>query len=784
MRSPERIPIEGLPPVDLATLDVLPDPAWVTTPAERFAYFNAAWLGLIGSGERYADKDTFYERLHPDDRAVLKDAWETAREQKAPFAVDCRIRLRDGDHHWFLLRAIPVGEAWLGTAIDVDAERRAREALIAAESRARTIADAMPQLTGITDAAGRVLWVNDKHVAYTGQPSDEVLGEGWTTIVHPEDVLPMLDGWRNALASGEPFETQYRLRRFDGAYRWFLNRSVPVRDGNGKITSWIGTATDIDARKRAEDALRIVVEASLAFSETLDAAVALQRLADVVAAHVADWCGVSIFDAAGRLQPVAIAHRDPSRVRVIKDYMRRYPSRDDDAGTIVATTGIPVRIDPIVPEMYDAIDDPAQRAEAKALALRAILYVPLGDKTEPLGVLSLALSETDRSFTDEDQQLATLIAQRASIAVANARLYERQSQVARTLQSAFLPPALPRTDGIAFDAIYTAGTRDLTIGGDWYDAFALENGTIAFSVGDVAGRGLDAAVPMGKMRQTFRALGAVDADPTWSLSVADAVLRREHPDIFVTAFVATFDPHAGLLTHANAGHPAPFLREADGTLTRIEAPGVPLGLGALAEQRNEERTLHSGDLLVAFTDGLIETTRDIAEGEERVASALAHPAFAICSEPAALLSALIVPDEPGDDIAILALRVGRGADWTFDAARPRRAQAARGAFVRRLVEAGVGERARDACETIFGELIGNVARYTPGPVDVALRRSDGRFRLAALDRGPGFRWDEHLPADQFAESGRGLFIIGRLGSAVRAEYLPGFGSYIELTLPT
>jgi serine phosphatase RsbU (regulator of sigma subunit)/anti-sigma regulatory factor (Ser/Thr protein kinase) len=529
--------------------------------------------------------------------------------------------------------------------------------------------------------------------------------------------------------------------------------------------------------------LRVVVEAGSAFADTLDASVALQRLADVVAAHVADWCGVHVYDPSGELQPVAIAHRDPHKVRFVREYLRNYPIRGDEAGGLVAATGVSVRIDRITPEMYDAIDDPAQRAQAESLGLRSVLYVPLGDERERYGVLSLALAESDRGFTDEDQQLATLVAQRASIAVAHARLYERQSAIVRTLQSAFLPPALPHADGVAFDAVYAPGTRDLTIGGDWYDAFPLENGTIAFSVGDVAGRGLEAAVPMGKMRQTFRALGVVDGDPAWSISVADTVLRREHPDVFVTAFVALYDPRTHLLCYANAGHPAPFVRGADGSVTRIEAAGVPLGLGAFDSPRTLERGLHAGDLLVTFTDGLIESTHDIEAGERRVAEALAHPAFGFCSEPAALLRTMVVPDEPGDDIAILAMRVGAGADWSFDASRPRASQAARKAFVRRLADARIGEEDRVACEIVFGELVGNVARYTPGRVDIALRREGAQLHLAALDRGPGFRWDDNPPADQLAESGRGLFLIGTLGREVRAEYLPGFGSYVEVTLP-
>lgn len=783
---PERLP-DGLPPIDLATLDLLPDPAWVAPAAPGVAYFNAAWLELTGARDRAGSSQDVLAFVHPDQRDGVLPAWAESLRRGERFAEHYRVRRADGAYRWFLMRGVPIVQdgdlvGWLGSLVDIHAERMTRDELVAAEARARSIANAIPQLIGITAPDGNVVSVNDTHVAYTGKPVEEVRAAGWTSLIHPDDLDGLVASWQNAVRTGEPYDTQYRLRRRDGAYRWFLNKATPVRDEAGAITAWIGTATDIDERKRAEDALRVVIEATSAFSATLDTGVALQRLADICATYLADWCGVYVYDAAGALKPVAIAHMDPSRVRFVREFIRRYPGRDDDVASVVAATGVPIRIDRISDAMYDVIEDREQRELAKSLGLRAILYVPLGVDDERYGVFSLAISESDRAFTDEDQQLATLIAQRASIAVGNARLYERQRQVARTLQAAFLPPALPHADGVRFDAAYVPGTRDLTIGGDWYDAFPYAEHAFAFSIGDVAGHGLEAAVPMGKMRQTFRALAAIETDPARALGGADAVLRGEHPDIFVTAFVASFDVRTGMLHYANAGHPSPFVRSADGGSFRLQAGGIPLGLGAFGELRSQEASLRRGDLLVAFTDGLIEATHDIDEGERAVAAALAHPAFAFCSEPAALLRAMVVPALPGDDIAILTLRAGGGADWSFDANDARAAQAARGAFVARLAEEGAGAEDRLAFETVFGELVGNAARYTPGPLDLALRREPERLVLLALDRGPGFDWSAALPRDAYAESGRGLFLIEALARGVRSEHVAGYGTYTEVVL--
>ncbi len=776
----------GLPPVDLATLDLLPDPAWVTPAETGTAYFNAAWMALTGVTSRTASLPEFLSFVHSDDRARLQADWREARDHGSAYTSHYRVRRADGCYRWFVARAVSVmvdgGVAgWIATIVDVDAERRLHDDLVASESHARALADSLPQLVGVTTPDGELVSVNQTYTAYTGLTIEQARNTSWTATIHPDDVESMVRDWRAAVVRAEPYETQYRLRRRDGAYRWVLNRATPIRDGSGAITAWIGTATDIDERKRAEDALRVVVEADALFAGTLETATALQQLADIAVRHLADWCGVYVYDAERRLRPLAIAHADPTRVRFVREYLRRYPIRPEDGVAGVAASGVPERVDDITPEMFDVIPDPEQRALARSLGLRAVMNVPLAVGEARFGALSLALAESHRAFTDDDQRLATLIAQRASIALSNARLFERQREVARTLQASFLPADLPRVDGVAFDAVYAPGTRDLTVGGDWYDAFAYDGSTLGFSVGDVAGRGLDAAVTMGKMRQTFRALADVERDPARVLAVGDGVLRREHPDVFVTAFVAVYEPATGALRYANAGHPAPCVRAPDGRLRRLAAAGVPLGLAALDAPTAREDALAPGDLLVAFTDGLIEATHDIDEGERRVAEALAHPAFALCATPAALLRALIVPGVPEDDVAILTARVGPGADWSFDANDGAQAQAAREAFVARLAAAGVGREEWLAAEIVFGEIVGNVARYTPGPVDLALRGDGSRLVLAALDRGPGFVWRAMRPADD-SESGRGLFLIEHLARAVRAEHLAGFGTYLEVTL--
>ncbi len=645
----------------------------------------------------------------------------------------------------------------------------------------RTLADEMPQLVGLTRADGSVFYLNRQHAAYTGRTLSLDGTVDWSEAVHPDDRAKLAEEWRATIASGERLETRYRLRRHDGIYRWFLNQAVPVRDPDGTIVSWIGTATDIDEHQRREEALRLAVKAGEIFASTLDTEVALQQLADTAASQLADWCGVYLFDSGGKLKPVAVAHVDPESVKFVREFQRRYPVGENDGITQVARTGVPERVGPITDEMYDVIDDPERRELAKSLKLHAIMNVPLAAGDQRFGAFSLATSKGGRLFDEDDERIAIMLAQRAGIALQNARLYERQRDVARTLQSAFLPASLPTLSGIELDAVYVPGAHDVVIGGDWYDADVCSEGQLTFSIGDVAGHDLDAAIPMGKMRQMFRALPGFADDPAAASIVADAILRREHPDVFVTAFLGVYDPATQDLHYVNAGHPPPFVRLATGKIERLEAAGVPLGLSHFDPPQTRRVHLPPASLLVAFTDGLIEIDRDIEAGENRLASTLHHPAFAICSTPAALLRALIDTEHAPDDIAILTIRNGRGADWTFDARDAKAAQKTREDFVERLATWGVAQETLSAAEVVFGELLGNVVRYTPGLVDIGVLKQADEILLRVLDRGPGLKWAPSRPIDN-SESGRGLFLIEAFSRSVRCDFLTGFGTYFEIVI--
>ena len=237
------------------------------------------------------------------------------------------------------------------------------------------------------------------------------------------------------------------------------------------------------------------------------------------------------------------------------------------------------------------------------------------------------------------------------------QLYEHERQIATRFQAASLPRELPVCDALRFDAVYVPGSREAEIGGDWYDAFALSDGRIALSVGDVMGSGLDAAVKMGSVRQAIRAAAALDADPLTMLRAADATLRMDDSDALATALAAVIDPATMTMRYASAGHHPPLLRDADGSVHELQVdPGLPLGLRGATVSRVDTLELADAALIVLYTDGLIEATHDAEEGHRRLLAAL-HGVDVGAAHPAQSIHDAVLAGGSRDDVAILTICV-------------------------------------------------------------------------------------------------------------------------------
>ena len=349
-------------------------------------------------------------------------------------------------------------------------------------------------------------------------------------------------------------------------------------------------------------------------------------------------------------------------------------------------------------------------------------------------------------------------------------MYEREHRVAGELQRAFLPVRLPDVPGLAFDADYEAGVAESDIGGDWYDAFPLADGRLAISIGDVAGRGLHAAVTMGKVRQSFRVCALQDFDTAKAATFAEKMLELYDPGAMVTAFFAVFDPLTRELMYTNAGHPPPILVDRDGRVTMLGGTSPPLGIVSKAAM--SRLTLELDSLLVLYTDGLVESRHDIVADTERLVEVIhaireTHPAH-----PARAIRAAMLEGPAKDDVAILVLSVLADATEPIDvtlAAVPESLRAARLVLRRFAYSVGCGEERVRVLETAAGEAISNVIEHAygiePGTVRIVARAENGNIFLEVEDRG---QW--RPPRDE--GRGRGIPMIKLLATDFRLERGP------------
>src|SRR4051812_40274687 len=211
----------------------------------------------------------------------------------------------------------------------------------------------------------------------------------------------------------------------------------------------------------------------------------------------------------------------------------------------------------ITDELLDrAIEDPEQRELLKGLGMRAVMLVPMLTGGRAIGVIAFISAESGRPFTSADRELAEELGRRAGTAVENARLYRERSHIAQTLQNGLLPDALPVIPGLRLSSLYRPAGAENLVGGDFYDAFPTERGWMLL-VGDVTGRGADAAAQTGQARHTLRTAGRLLGDPTRAL----AQLNRELSDRrrLTPCTVAIVHVTAETIEVVCAGHPQPLL---------------------------------------------------------------------------------------------------------------------------------------------------------------------------------------------------------------------------------
>ncbi|MFF6978156.1 SpoIIE family protein phosphatase [Streptomyces sp. NPDC008343] len=458
------------------------------------------------------------------------------------------------------------------------------------------------------------------------------------------------------------------------------------------------------------------------------------------------------------------------------------------------TTGDPVLVPRISEQMGHAIASQFEKRDIRPLITgRSMLVVPLKARDVVLGFMILLRHPERVEFNDMDRVTGAELAARAGLVLDNARMYTYQESVAETLQDSMLPHIPPRLAGCDIATRYLPGTLLGRVGGDWFDSVKLPGARTALVVGDVMGHGLNSAAMMGQLRTAVQTMAALDLPPAQLLRNLDDLAQRLGDTYLATCLYAVYDPIAGELHIANAGHIPPVLVRADnGRSELLDLPtGAPIGVGGVPFEAVCVR-VQPGDRIVMCTDGLVEVRgEDIGVGLATLCESAAHPAASMDDACDTIIRALAVTfSEAGcgdrkDDVALLMARLNGiepedVAEWrlALDPAEVGRARA----VVRDQLHGWGLSRLADSAELLVSELVTNAVRHSHSrPVELRLVR--GETLLCEVDDD-----DHELPTLLHAgpddETGRGLRVVSVLARAWgTSRTSAGKAVRFELTLP-
>jgi PAS domain S-box-containing protein len=574
------------------------------------------------------------------------------------------------------------------------------EALRRSEERYRALVQGGAQVVWVASPDGEMLEDSAEWRWITGQTTEEFLGGGWLDSIHPEDRERVERDWRECLRTGRIFDDRFRMRTRGGAYRHYDVRAVPI-ERDGKIAEWVGACTDVTSQREAEEMRgRLTEQLSAAALRTARLQQATSMLAEALTVEQV----VEVITEVGRTaigalrSAVALLDSESLRLRVVNtDGLA--PVGPDSAGQrltldtpSVMTRAIATRRPVLIPDAdelrrqfeadgdasgdgdaggaggaWDAAGDQDAQGSRRITDTgdeRSWVGLPLLAAGAPLGALRFSFNRP-RRITEEERVFLEALAGQCALAVERAAMYEREHTTAETLQRSLLPDKLPLVPGLDLDARYLPVTRNMEIGGDWYDVFRLPDRRLAVTVGDVMGKGLQAAAGMGRVRNALRALALTDPRPAAVLAGLDRLFAAtELEEQVTTVSYLVIDPETGEGQAGNAGH-LPTLLLTPGALPVLDQAEAGTPLGWASPRRQHAFRLPPGSTAVFYSDGLVENrVRGLDAGLDELVRIAASAPDDLLGEPAGLLQYLLdhmlAGHEQDDDVTVLVMHVPTG----------------------------------------------------------------------------------------------------------------------------
>ena len=624
--------------------------------------------------------DAFNARLHPADLARVAADLDRAVDTVGVFESEYRLVLPDGDLRWIGARGRalpgPDGRAFrlVGAAWDVTDQRAVGTSVAA-------LLESMATAFFALDRDWRFTYLNAEAAVVLGRSPAALLGEVVWDAFPASLQSPFEVHYRHTMETGEP-------TTFDAYYPAPLDAWYEVR-ATRTVEGLAVYFLDVTARRRlqreaerAGDRAALLNRVTTELVATLDHAEAAGRLADLVVPALGDWCVVSLVDddqhtgSRRALRNIGARHADPAQLPLLEDYATlRLQAMTDHTLVDAALRGGGDAVQHVgrdATATVAAMFPPGRARELfEQLAPEAVLVLPLDGPNGPVGILSLANGAGRGDFTPDDLVTARHVAARAGLVLDNARLYRQQRDVAAVLQHSLLTaPSEP--EHVQVVVRYLPAAEAAAVGGDWYDTFEQPDGATVVAVGDVTGHNVEAAATMAQLRSLLRGIAVYSgAGPAEVLRGTDRAMSTLRITTSATAVVARLEQTTDAggrevtrLRWSNAGQVPPVVVDpATHTATFLSGtPELLLGVRAETTRTDTATDLAAGAILLCYTDGLVERRgEDIGDGLERLRVTVSEVAAqepgldAFCDE----VLARMLQTEPDDDLALVAIRVGR-----------------------------------------------------------------------------------------------------------------------------
>ena len=606
--------------------------AFLTMDAEgRVLYANRQAEELFGYGPEGLVGLAFAEQLTAEsDRELVDEALRSLTESDAERQLSWRLDLtalaRNG-------RELPVEMAAGGVTEDgrsvlhawiTDFSERV-ELLRELEAQLRggapgmaQILDALAEAVTIRDPHDHIIYANQGALRHMGFKSLQELQRRPPQAIF-DDYIVTDEAGREAtmrdipsvrLLGGETGESLVlrTVHRASGESKWIVLKAALLHDQHGDRVAAVTVIEDVTVEKTAELRQRFLGRATETLMSSIDYQETLRNVAWLAVPEIADWCAVDLVDDAGAREQVVVAHSNPAKLE-LAEKLRAYDqprTREDRGFSRVIQSG--------VSELYSNIQDEMLRAGAvndehlelmRTIGFRSAMIVPLRARGHSLGAMSLVTAESFRRFDRSDLQFAEQLAGRAAVAVDNARLATARREIAETLQRSLLPDAVPSIDGWTVATMYRPATTsdEVEVGGDFYDFFETPEGWIVL-LGDVTGRGVQAASMTSLVRHGARFLARQEHDPSRILARLNGELRGEPVLSLCSALCVRLA--LGRVIMSSAGHPPPLVVSDSGEVQEVGSPGPLLGGWEESSWNDHEVELGPQETLLMYTDGITD----------------------------------------------------------------------------------------------------------------------------------------------------------------------------------